>query len=166
MYVDRFCCNLGTYVMASTESALVWLAPEDQRAALPWAPDVDEVRPGGCINARAAAELREYLAGQRRSFSVPLDLRGSSFQRQVWEALLRIPFGETRSYAGIAREVGRPMAARAVGGAVGNNPIAIIVPCHRVVGANGALTGYAGGLDRKRALLSLEAGKASSNTFA
>ena len=112
--------------------------------------------PGHPILEQAEAELREYFDGKRRQFSLPLAPRGTLFQRAVWAALNEIPFGVTCSYADIARKVGRPTAVRAVGAANGRNPIAIIVPCHRVVGANGTLTGYAGGLDRKRALLALE----------
>jgi methylated-DNA-[protein]-cysteine S-methyltransferase len=108
-------------------------------------------------NQRVTAELEAYFSGKLHQFSVPLDLRGTDFQRKVWELLLGIPYGETRSYGDIARMLGRPTASRAVGRAVGTNPIAIIVPCHRVIGANGDLVGYGGGLYKKRALLDLEA---------
>jgi methylated-DNA-[protein]-cysteine S-methyltransferase len=101
-------------------------------------------------------QLAEYFAGKRRLFTVPLDLRGTLFQRNTWEALLAIPFGETRSYGELARQLGNPQAARAVGAATGKNPVSIIVPCHRVLGAAGQLTGFAGGLDAKMCLLSLE----------
>jgi len=101
-------------------------------------------------------ELEEYFAGERTRFTVPLDLRGTSFQKQCWQALLDIPYGETRSYADIARAINRPRAFRAVGMANHDNPVAIIVPCHRVVGSNGDLTGYGGGLEVKRRLLELE----------
>ena len=107
--------------------------------------------------APAAEQLREYFAAERERFDVPLAARGTEFQRRVWEALHRIPYGETASYGEIAREIGRPAASRAVGAANGRNPISIVVPCHRVVGAGGALTGYGGGLDRKAWLLNLEA---------
>jgi O-6-methylguanine DNA methyltransferase len=106
--------------------------------------------------AACAAELGEYFAGMRKKFDVPLDLRGTPFQRQCWGALLDIPYGETRSYAEIAAKVGRPNAFRAVGMANHANPVAIMVPCHRVIGTNGELTGYGGGLDTKRMLLALE----------
>lgn len=105
---------------------------------------------------RAATELREYLAAERRSFEVPIDPIGDDFSRQVWLILQRIPYGETVSYGAIAEELGGKGLAQRVGQSVGHNPISIIVPCHRVLGANGSLTGYAGGLDRKRALLALE----------
>lgn len=101
-------------------------------------------------------QLGEYFAGKRKSFSVDLDLRGTSFQRNVWEALLAIPFGETRSYGDLARQLGNPLAARAVGAASGKNPISIIVPCHRLVGSMGNLTGFAGGLEAKSRLLAME----------
>ena len=101
-------------------------------------------------------QLSAYFAGTLARFDVPLDFRGTDFQRSVWEALLTIPFGETRSYAAIARHIGRPAAVRAVGAANGRNPISIIAPCHRVIGSNGALTGFAGGLDAKDYLLRLE----------
>ena len=106
---------------------------------------------------RAVSQLAEYFDGERRQFDLPLDLEGTAFQRLVWSELARIPFGETQSYGAIATEVGRPAAARAVGAATGRNPAPVIVPCHRVVGASGSLTGFAGGLDRKRALLAHEA---------
>ena len=106
---------------------------------------------------RAIEQLEEYFRGERSEFDIRLDLEGTEFQRGVWEQLAAIPFGETRSYGAVARAVGRPAAARAVGAATGRNPAPIIVPCHRVVGASGALTGFAGGLDTKRALLAHEA---------
>lgn len=104
----------------------------------------------------AERQIAEYFARKRRSFSVPIDMRGTLFQRQVWEALLAIPFGSTKSYGDLAKQVGRPQAARAVGAASGKNPISIIVPCHRLVGSTGNLTGFAGGLDAKARLLELE----------
>lgn len=106
---------------------------------------------------RALQEIAEFLSGRRREFTVPLDLQGTRFQLQVWNALLRIPYGETRSYGEVARAVGRPKAARAVGMANHANPAAIVVPCHRVVASDGSLGGYAGGLEMKSCLLRLEA---------
>jgi methylated-DNA-[protein]-cysteine S-methyltransferase len=108
-----------------------------------------------------ARQLREYFAGERTEFDIELRPTGVPFQLKVWEALLKIPYGETASYGEIAREIGHPTAFRAVGAANGQNPIAIIVPCHRVIGSNGSLTGYGGGLPTKRALLDLEAGRAA-----
>ncbi len=103
-------------------------------------------------------QLSEYFAGTRREFDVPLSLAGNPFELRVWDALLEIPYGETISYGEIARRIGDPTAARAVGLANGRNPVAVIVPCHRVIGADGSLTGYGGGLERKRLLLDLESG--------
>ena len=106
--------------------------------------------------ADATKQLDAYFAGERLDFEVEFELGGTQFQQRVWKALLTIPYGETRSYGEIAGQIGAPGAARAVGLANGHNPIAIIVPCHRVIGASGKLTGYGGGLDRKQTLLSLE----------
>jgi methylated-DNA-[protein]-cysteine S-methyltransferase len=103
-------------------------------------------------------QLNEYFAGDRDSFDVPMHLDGSAFQRTVWHALTETPYGKTISYGELARRIGRPDLARAVGTANGQNPIAVIVPCHRVIGANGKLVGYGGGLDNKRRLLELESG--------
>lgn len=106
---------------------------------------------------QAARQLTDYFAGLRHQFELPLDLStGTTFQQKVWQALLGIPRGQTCSYKALSATIGQPAAVRAVGGAVGRNPLSIIVPCHRVVGSHGALTGYAGGLDRKTALLHLE----------
>lgn len=110
------------------------------------------------ILSKAARQLSEYFAGKRRSFTVPLDMRGTQFQRNVWDALLAIPFGETRSYGELARRLGNAQAARAVGAATGRNPISIIVPCHRLIDSAGKLTGFAGGLEAKARLLELERG--------
>jgi methylated-DNA-[protein]-cysteine S-methyltransferase len=111
--------------------------------------------------AEARRQFTEYFAGERTTFDLPLRPHGAPFQLRVWDALLRIPYGETASYGELARELGHPTAARAVGAANGRNPLAIVVPCHRVIGSNGTLTGYAGGLECKRALLDLEIGAAA-----
>ena len=113
------------------------------------------------VAADAVAQLGEYFAGARTGFDLPLAPRGTPFQRRVWDALSAIPYAQTRSYGALAAEVGAPGAARAVGAATGRNPISIVVPCHRLVGASGAMTGYAGGVDRKRALLEHERATAS-----
>lgn len=113
--------------------------------------------------AEAVAQLEAYFAGRLREFDLPLAFTGTAFQQQVWNALLTIPYGQTMSYGQLAERLGRPNAARAVGLANGRNPISIIVPCHRVVGAGGDLTGYAGGLDRKRKLLDFERGAGLSD---
>ena len=104
----------------------------------------------------ASLQLHEYFAGRRRQFDIPLHLRGTPFQMKVWNALLEIPLGSTVSYGELAGRIMRKDAVRAVGAAVGRNPVSVIVPCHRVIGSGGSLTGYAGGLERKRALLDLE----------
>jgi methylated-DNA-[protein]-cysteine S-methyltransferase len=111
----------------------------------------------GAIIQSAKTQLNEYFAGDRQSFDLKLAPEGTPFQRDVWHALTQLGFGETASYAQVAQRIGKPKAVRAVGAANGRNPISIVVPCHRVIGANGALTGYAGGLARKEALLRLEA---------
>ena len=127
-------------------------ALEFDRIAQPgdgWILSEEKTRP--CVK-----QLEEYFAGERRRFDLPLDLRGTDFQQRCWQALLKIPYGETRSYADIARAIGQPSAVRAVGLANGQNPVAIVVPCHRVIGSDGSLTGYGGGLEIKRKLLELE----------
>ena len=108
------------------------------------------------ILLKTEQQLNEYFTGKRTTFSIALDMRGTRFQNDVWNALLAIPFGETRSYGQLATQLGKPQASRAVGAANGRNPVSIIVPCHRVIGSSGKLTGFAGGLDTKAYLLSLE----------
>ena len=123
----------------------------------------ERVRPRGDVESarhpvlvETERQLREYFAGRRQAFDLELDFVGTPFQRAVWKALLTIPFGQTRSYGQIAKQVGRPSASRAVGAANGRNPVSIVAPCHRVVGSTGALTGFGGGLDVKERLLRLE----------
>ncbi|MCH3904350.1 MAG: methylated-DNA--[protein]-cysteine S-methyltransferase [Lactobacillus sp.] len=106
--------------------------------------------------AKAARQIKEYLAGQRQKFDLPLAFTGTAFQQQVWQYLLTIPYGETRTYQAVARAIGKPQAVRAVGHAIGQNKLLLVVPCHRVLGKNGSLTGYAGGLAMKKQLLALE----------
>ena len=150
--------------VASPVGKLMLVASESGLAAILWEnDDPDRVRLGSIIEGRghpvliaAERQLAEYFAGERKRFDLPLDFNGTEFQKQVWSALLTIPFGETRSYAEIARMIGRPAACRAVGAANGKNPISIVAPCHRVIGANGTLTGFAGGLKAKDYLLQLE----------
>jgi len=108
------------------------------------------------VLCEAERQLKAYFAGERKAFQIDLDFDGTAFQKDVWNALLAIPFGETRSYAQIAKSIGRPKAVRAVGAANGRNPISIVAPCHRVIGADGSLTGFAGGLTAKETLLRLE----------
>jgi len=112
-------------------------------------------------NAEILSQLREYLHGTRTTFALPLDVRGTPFQISVWDAVSKIPYGSLESYGSLARRIGRPTATRAVGQAVGANPVALVVPCHRVVGTSGSLTGYRGGLPLKERLLALEQGSLS-----
>jgi O-6-methylguanine DNA methyltransferase len=122
----------------------------------PFSPAVGERNDANQWTMQAAEELQAYFAGSLRVFRVPLDMQGTDFQLAVWKELSKIPFGETRSYRQVAECVGRPKAVRAVGAANGSNPVAIIVPCHRVIGSGGKLTGYGGGLPLKKRLLELE----------
>jgi methylated-DNA-[protein]-cysteine S-methyltransferase len=143
---------IGLLTLAGRGSVLSNLRMVDQTyepSNAGWSPD-----PGAFGDA--VEQLTAYFAGDLTDFDIELDLRGTEFQRRVWKALLTIPYGETRSYGEIAEQIGAPGSARAVGWANGHNPVAIVVPCHRVIGANGSLTGYGGGLDRKRTLLELE----------
>jgi methylated-DNA-[protein]-cysteine S-methyltransferase len=116
--------------------------------------------PQAGVIVRAKRQLDEYFQGRRKVFDIPLAASGTPFQRAVWRAIAGVPFGETISYTELARRAGRPGSARAAGAATGRNPVGVIVPCHRIVGADGSLTGYAGGVDKKRTLLALEAGSA------
>ena len=150
---------VGSLTLAGRDRVLTNLRMVDQtyepnRAG--WSPDP-------AAFSGAVEQLAAYFAGELTDFDIELDLGGTEFQRRVWQALLTIPYGETRSYGEIAEQIGAPGSARAVGWANGHNPIAIVVPCHRVIGANGSLTGYGGGLDRKRTLLQLEKQRASVN---
>jgi methylated-DNA-[protein]-cysteine S-methyltransferase len=147
---------LGELLLSSEDAALTGVHFIDQKHPA----RLDErwtEAPGDALLMKAARQLEEYFAGGRRRFDLPLAPRGTPFQRRVWDALLAIDFGLTASYRDISVRVGSPSATRAIGAAVGRNPIGIIIPCHRVIGADGSLTGYAGGLDRKRHLLALEA---------
>lgn len=118
-------------------------------------PDTFEVMETALLE-QAAEEMREYLRGTRQAFSLPLAPEGTAFERSVWDALLTIPYGETRSYGQVAAQIGRPTASRAVGRANGRNPVSIFIPCHRVIGADGSTVGYAGGVELKRHLLAME----------
>lgn len=139
-------------------AAILWENDKPRRVRLAPAAE-DKTHP---VLLKAERQLNDYFAGRRKSFSVKLDFKGTEFQKKVWEALLAIPFGETRSYAQIAKQIHNPKAVRAVGLANSKNPISIIAPCHRVIGSDGKLTGFAAGLDAKAYLLSLE-GKKISN---
>jgi methylated-DNA-[protein]-cysteine S-methyltransferase len=150
---------IGPLTLAGRDSALTNLRMVDQTyepSRADWTRDDN-------VFADAVEQLNAYFAGELTDFDLELDLQGTAFQQRVWEALLTIPYGETRSYGEIAEQVGAPGSARAVGLANGHNPIAIIVPCHRVIGATGKLTGYGGGIDRKLTLLELEKSRAPAN---
>jgi methylated-DNA-[protein]-cysteine S-methyltransferase len=157
----RVSSPIGELVLAASGAALAGVyfntshhgPPPIERAG--WVQD-DGRGAAGELLARTRQELAAYFAGTRTTFDIPLDPAGTPFQQRVWEALCAIPYGTTRSYSELARRLGDLRATRAVGAANGRNPIPIIVPCHRVVGANGALTGFGGGLDRKRWLLEHE----------
>ena len=161
------CAVEKTYIaktIGSPVGALTLIGSNDGLAAILWEND----RPGRVrldVRAEDAAhpllreterQLAEYFAGRRKSFDLALDFTGTEFQKMVWRALLTIPYGETRSYAQLAEQIGHPKAVRAVGAANGRNPISIVTPCHRVIGSNGDLTGFAGGLATKEHLLRLE----------
>jgi O-6-methylguanine DNA methyltransferase len=158
--------NIGPLFLAASHRGLVALEFDarlpGQQSIRPNPRDLREEKRGFIFEESSGklrpyvAELEEYFSGKRREFSFPLDLRGTDFQRACWRALLAIPYGETRTYADIARAVGKPNAFRAVGMANNRNPIAIVVPCHRVISSDGTLCGYGGGLDVKRKLLERE----------
>ncbi|MBT0622770.1 methylated-DNA--[protein]-cysteine S-methyltransferase [Pseudomonas fluorescens] len=151
-------------LMPSPVGQLTLVARDGKLTAILWEQErANRVRLGKLREANdspvlleTARQLREYFAGARSQFELELDFNGTPFQQQVWRALLTIPFGETRSYSQIAEQIGNPKAVRAVGAANGRNPISIIAPCHRVIGASGGLTGFAGGLGAKHYLLALE----------
>ena len=156
-----------SYVYKTMESpvdTLTLVASENGLAAVLWHNDNPQrVRLGPLVKneihpilLESEHQLNNYFAGKLEKFSLQLDFKGTEFQKHVWEALLTIPYGETRSYGQLAKQIGNPKAVRAVGAANGKNPISIIIPCHRVIAANGSLTGFAGGLDRKKILLDLE----------
>jgi len=152
---------VGRLTLAGTDGRLMHLRMVDQT----YEPSHDGWEPDDDAFPDAVEQLDAYFAGDRTEFHLDLNMVGTAFQRRVWEALLTIPYGETRSYGEIARQIGAPGAFRAVGLANGHNPIGIIVPCHRVIGSNGSLTGYGGGLDRKRALLALEKSRTAPALF-
>jgi methylated-DNA-[protein]-cysteine S-methyltransferase len=134
--------------------AILWEGEDGSRIGLGPCTE-DDAHP---VLVKTQQQLEEYFAGQRKTFDLPLDFVGTEFQKQVWTALLQIPFGATQTYSQVASKLGNPKAVRAVGAANGKNPISIVAPCHRVVGASGDLTGFAGGLENKKRLLELEGG--------
>lgn len=156
MYYFRMIATpVGELKLVASDSGLagiLWENDDPKRTRfLPQVQDDDHP-----VLRETGRQLKAYFAGERRDFELPLDFVGTDFQKKVWQALIAIPFGETRSYSQIAREIGHPLAVRAVGAANGRNPLSIVAPCHRVIGSNGKLTGFAGGLDIKAFLLSLE----------
>ncbi len=156
MYCSTYQSPLGPLeLVASDDGLLAILWPDDppERVAVP--DDLVE-KPQNPVLAKTAKQLDEYFAGKRKSFDLPLDLRGTEFQVAAWRSLAEIPYGETATYGEQAASLGRPKAVRAIGAANGRNPVSIVLPCHRVVGANGSLTGFAAGLDAKKFLLDLE----------
>jgi methylated-DNA-[protein]-cysteine S-methyltransferase len=154
-FFTEFSSPIGTLELRGTETALTGVFMDGHRHEAPRAEgavrDAEPLR-------EARQQLEEYFAGERRAFSLTLEPAGTEFQQRVWQALRAIPYGGTISYGELASRIGSPRAVRAVGLANGRNPISIIVPCHRVIGADGSLTGYGGGLERKRFLLALERG--------
>ncbi|MEK6398455.1 MAG: methylated-DNA--[protein]-cysteine S-methyltransferase [Terriglobus sp.] len=146
---------VGVLTLVASDAGLVavlWPEDDPKRVRLDM-PGEDETHD---VLVKTVAQLQEYFAGSRTTFDLPLDMRGTEFQKQVWEQLLAIPYGKTRSYGEIATRLGKPSASRAVGAANGRNPLSIVVPCHRVIGSTGSLTGFAGGVEAKQVLLELE----------
>ena len=147
---------VGELTLVATDiglRAVLWPNDEPKRVRLPFR--IIEAS-GNAILRRTADQLREYFAGERTAFDLPLDLHGTEFQKLAWRSLASIPYGQTATYGEQAKRIGRPKAVRAIGAANGRNPVSIVLPCHRVVGADGSLTGFAGGLDAKRRLLEME----------
>ena len=151
-FIDSPVGRLKLIAKGSRLAAVLWENDRPNRVLLGAMSEVA----GSDILDRTERQLAEYFAGQRQRFELELEFHGTAFQQKVWQALLNIPFGQTRSYLDIAQQIGNPAAVRAVGAANGKNPISIIAPCHRVIGSCGALTGFAGGLDAKHLLLTLE----------
>jgi methylated-DNA-[protein]-cysteine S-methyltransferase len=154
-YVDT---PIGAILIAGDETAIVEIHFAGAKPKPDWTRHPAALR-------EAATQLRAYFAGERQTFDLPLAPRGTEFQQSVWSALQKIPYGETTTYSTIAERIGRPAAVRAVGAANGANPIPIVIPCHRVIGASGSLTGFGGGIDVKRQLLAMEARFAGQTLF-
>lgn len=170
VFTAEFDSPIGLLRIASTERGLAWLGLP-RAAGRGFAGWLAAAAPGArrersfAANRDAIRQVIEYLDGKRRHFDLPLDLRGTPFQRAVWAGLLEIPYGETRSYGELARAIGRPSAVRAVGLANGANPVPLVVPCHRVIAAGGRIGGYGGGLELKRRLLAMEQGRAHQGSL-
>lgn len=155
-YYDYYDSPLGQILLVATDEALTGLHFAGEK----YYPAIDAAwqrQPRAPLILRARKQLDEYFAGKRKDFDLAVEPAGTAFQRKVWRALQNIPYGVTANYGAVATRIGKPSASRAVGAANGRNPISIVIPCHRVIGADGDLTGYAGGMDRKAALLRLEA---------
>ena len=173
LYRTTLASSVGTLTLVASDTGLAAVLWENDRPGRVVLGPLTETSDHPILD-QASRELTAYFAGTRRDFTVPLAPNGTAFQQSVWTALRTIPHGETRSYAAIARSIDRPTATRAVGAANGRNPISIIIPCHRVIGTSGALTGFAGGLEAKRWLLMHETGgfgggtaeRVRSSTFA
>ena len=162
--IQRHQTQLGELLLGSSDDrlCLLWLGDQETRRAIDnWIRkklDAEPVDQNDEVLEKTRKQVNEYLKGNRKEFDIPLLMVGTDFQRRVWKALIRIPYGATSTYGKIAEDIGIPRAVRAVGGAAGANPISIIVPCHRVIGSNGGLVGYGGGLPLKKWLLRLEQG--------
>jgi methylated-DNA-[protein]-cysteine S-methyltransferase len=156
-YYDFYDSSQGRMLLVADERSLLGVYFEGQKQLRRLAPGARHDPEHGPL-ARAKRQLAEYFAGRRKAFDIPLAPEGTPFQRAVWREIAKVGYGETLSYGELARRAGFPGSARAAGAATGRNPIGIIVPCHRIVGADGSLTGYAAGVGRKRALLALESG--------
>ena len=157
-FLSEYHGPLGVYVIASSRWGIVLLKNRARVKIFTdrWQKQNISIQSTDTHHLEVNRQLDVYFRGERFNFTIPLDLRGTPFQRQVWDKLRMIPWGRTRTYGQIAVDLGRPNSARAVGRAVGTNPVSIVVPCHRVIGSDGSLTGYGGGLERKSALLHLE----------
>ncbi|MEE9414383.1 MAG: methylated-DNA--[protein]-cysteine S-methyltransferase [Acidimicrobiales bacterium] len=156
MFSTTYRSPLGPLELIASDDGLVAILwPDDDPGRVKLSKEAVE-QPTHEVLARVASQLDEYFAGKRTEFDIRLDLRGTDFQIEVWRSLATIPYGQTASYGEQAKRVGRPKAVRAIGAANGRNPVSVVLPCHRVVGADGSLTGFAGGLAAKRFLLELE----------
>jgi len=165
MYFCRYSSPLGNLILAEEEDAIVycqWEDTIDEQKVAKWTEDKEQ---NSVLLTEACRQLTEYFTQKRKTFNLPIRLKGTPFQLHAWEGLQQIPYGETLSYAGLARQIDREKAARAVGNANHHNPLMVIIPCHRVVASNGELGGYAGGIARKAWLLEKEKGIETSKKF-
>ncbi len=166
-FLTSYYSPLGSYTLVGSQHGIVYISTKIELEAfiLKWERQHILIGHDNKYNDIAAAELDAYFAGSLQRFTVALDLRGTAFQCNIWRELYNIPYGETRSYQQLAQAIGHPKAARPAGQAIGHNPISIIIPCHRVIGSDGSLTGYGGGLEKKIALLKLEGIRLSENSI-